>query len=160
MRVLRTALVCLMLVGCAEQPQGPVDDGIQESVSAGTAAPSTIDVPTVVEKAKRQRAQEIAAMISRAVGQAGDMYEAGCYPPRQKVPYRVLTVSQIAEQAVQMEDDGWEIRCVAFAGEGDSYGAVHPDLGVLFECPVAEGLALTMLRGSVEDGTAECAVLQ
>ena len=131
------ALVIVMLTGCSgEQPQKPELSG------------------------KSDRVSEIENMLLAVVSQVSTDYDAGCYPPRPYLGVDMAQLSDMAMNAATLETQGYDISCVSFGGKGDSFGAVHPDQGLLFECPVGEGLVITMQRGSVTDGTADCVVVQ
>ena len=141
MRVGFFVFVTLLLVGCSqEQPAGPQSGEITETPD--------------------DRASEIEDMLARVVGAEGSVFEAGCYPPRFLGAFDLSNLAVMAITAAQMEQEGWEITCASYATPGDSFGAVHPRTGMVFECPINPGLVIAMQRGSVADGTAECAVVQ
>lgn len=137
MRFRHLVLVGLLLVACSEEP--PV-------------APET--------NAKSERVLQVEAMLNRIAENQGSTFSAGCYPERGVPSFDLSRVAYMAITAVEMEQEGWQIACASFGVSDDSYGAVHPQTGVLFECPIAEGPVIVMRRGSMADGTAECAVIQ
>lgn len=121
------------------------------------------EVATPTEPQLDGRAAEIYEILLTVGGEAKEArfsYASACAPDREFVPFSVVHLSEMAIEAASLEAEGYEMKCISFADGGDGYGAVHPEHGVLFECSLESGLFITMLRGSLEDQTAECAVVQ
>ena len=137
MRFGHLVLLGMLFVGCSQEPP---------------AAPKT--------DTRTQRVQQIEAMLNRLAASQGTTFAAGCYPERGVSAFDLSRVAYMATTAADMEQEGWEIACVSFGDSNDSYGAVHPQSGVVFRCPIVEGPVIVMKRGSIADGSAECAVVQ
>jgi hypothetical protein len=121
----------------------------------------SVETPVAPESERlARRAAEIEAILLQIVSSQSKNYETACYPSRPFLIYDASHLSDMALEAAGNEMNGYNITCVSIGGKGDTFGAVHPTRRMVFQCPIGEGLVITMQRGSIADGTAECMVVQ
>jgi hypothetical protein len=140
MRLAQLVLLSVVIVGCTSHPEAPEQE--------------TIEVDPIA-----QRAAEIEQMLTLVV-EATEEYKVACYPGRVIIDFDLRDLAQMSIDTAQLETQGWDMSCVSYGYDGDSYGAVHPQSGMVFQCDISQGLVITMRRGSLADGTAECTVVQ